>query len=97
MKQGILFLALLGLSSLLTYEKSYAIGALFARQINSTQTYESITIKTYDATVNIHDQLAVTYVDQRFYNNAAASIEATYIFPLPKGAFITQFAYWFNG
>jgi Ca-activated chloride channel family protein len=97
MKQGILFLALLGLSFLLTNEKSYAIGALFARQINSTQTYESITIKTCDATVAIHDQLAVTYVDQRFYNNAAASIEATYIFPLPKGAFITHFAYWFNG
>ena len=64
---------------------AFATGALFVRPLNSSQTYQTIWIKTYDATVAIQDQLAETHVDQRFMNETNAVVEATYVFPLPEG------------
>ncbi len=74
-----------------------ATGALFVRPLNSSQTHELMTIKTYDATVDIQDQIASTHIDQTFFNGSDARVEATYIFPLPEGAVITELIYWFNG
>src|SRR5664280_136421 len=39
----------------------------------------------------ITDQVAVTSVDQEFYNPNAARLEGTFIFPVPKGAHIDKF------
>lgn len=77
--------------------RALATGALFVRPLNSTQTYQTMWIKTYDATVAIQDQLAETHVDQRFMNETNAVVEATYVFPLPEGAVISELVYWFNG
>lgn len=74
-----------------------ATGALFVRPLNSLQTYDLMTIQTYDAVVDIQDQIASTHIDQRFFNKLDARVEATYIFPLPEGAVITELIYWFNG
>lgn len=40
---------------------------------------------------------AVTTVTQEFQNNTDRQLEATYLFPLPKGASIDEFALWMNG
>ena len=74
-----------------------ATGALFVRPLNSQQTFTTMSIRTYDADVEIQDQIAVTHVDQTFFNASNARVEATYIFPLPDGAVITELIYWFNG
>ncbi len=76
---------------------AFATGALFVRPLNSAQTYQTMWIKTYDARVAIQDQLAETHVDQTFMNETNAVVEATYVFPLPEGAVISELIYWFNG
>lgn len=76
---------------------AFATGALFVRPLNSAQTYQTMWIKTYDARVVLQDQLAETHVDQTFVNETNAVVEATYVFPLPEGAVISELIYWFNG
>jgi Ca-activated chloride channel family protein len=41
--------------------------------------------------VRIRDQVAVTSVDQEFYNPNERDLEGTYLFPVPKGAQIDKF------
>lgn len=74
-----------------------ATGALFVRPLNSQQTFTAMAIRTYDASVDIQDQIAVTHVNQTFFNTTNARVESTFIFPLPDGAVITELIYWFNG
>ena len=56
-----------------------------------------LTIKYHRVTVTIEDQVATTHVDQVFVNDAAFAVEGTYIFPLPEGATISEFAMWVEG
>lgn len=76
---------------------AHATGALFVRPLNSQQTFTTMSIRTYDARVEIQDQIAVTHVDQTFFNATDVRVESTFIFPLPDGAVITELVYWFNG
>jgi Ca-activated chloride channel family protein len=48
-------------------------------------------------TVEIKDQVAITTVDQEFYNPNGRQLEGTYLFPLPAGAHIDQFSMDVNG
>ncbi|MCX6921612.1 MAG: VIT domain-containing protein [Verrucomicrobia bacterium] len=45
----------------------------------------------------ITDQVAVTTVDQEFYNPNAARLEGTFVFPIPKGAHIDKFTMEIDG
>ena len=45
----------------------------------------------------IHDQVAVTSVDQEFYNPNSARLEGTFVFPVPKGAHINKFSMEIDG
>ena len=45
----------------------------------------------------IKDQIAVTAVDQEFYNPNARQLEGTFLFPVPKGAQINKFTLEING
>lgn len=45
----------------------------------------------------INDQVAVTAVDQEFYNPNAARLEGTFVFPVPKGAHIDKFTMEIDG
>lgn len=85
------------LAFLLSTASAFATGALFVRPLNSSQTHELMSIKTYDATVAIQDQIASTHIDQTFTNKTSARVEATFVFPLPETAVITELIYWFNG
>jgi Ca-activated chloride channel family protein len=58
---------------------------------------KSLAIRRHRVTVEIGDQVATTHVDQVFYNELPYDIEGDYIFPLPEGAAISQFAMWVDG
>src|SRR5262249_3328353 len=47
--------------------------------------------------VSIEEQVAVTRVEQTFRNHTDRQLEATYVFPVPKGASVSKFAMWVNG
>jgi Ca-activated chloride channel family protein len=48
-------------------------------------------------TVNVEDQVAQTRVEQTFRNHTDRALEATYVFPVPKGASVDRFTMWVNG
>ncbi len=56
-----------------------------------------LSIKYHRVTVTIEDQVATTHVDQVFVNDANFAVEGTYVFPLPEGATISEFAMWVEG
>lgn len=47
--------------------------------------------------VKITERGATTHVTQEFQNSTGRPLEATYLFPLPPGASIDEFALWMNG
>jgi Ca-activated chloride channel homolog len=47
--------------------------------------------------IAIDDQVAITTVDQTFRNHTDRQLEATYIFPIPKGANVNKFTMTING
>lgn len=53
-----------------------------------------LTVKYHHVKVEITSQVAKTSIDQVFINNFDRDIEGTYIFPLPEGASISEFAMW---
>lgn len=52
----------------------------------------SLAIRYHRVTVTINGQVATTEVDQVFVNELPYELEGTYIFPLPEGAAISDFA-----
>ena len=48
-------------------------------------------------TINIEDQVAVTKIEQSFRNHTGRELEATYLFPVPKGASVRKFTMTVNG
>jgi Ca-activated chloride channel family protein len=51
-----------------------------------------LSVKYHHVTVEIVDQVARTSVDQVFINHFGRDIEGTYIFPVPEGASVSDFA-----
>jgi Ca-activated chloride channel family protein len=56
-----------------------------------------LAIRFHRVKVTIDDQLAVTRVDQVFYNPNEWSVEGSYLFPLPAEAAVTSFSLWVDG
>lgn len=54
-------------------------------------------IRYHHVTVTIQDQIAVTRVDQVFYNPNDWPVEGTYIFPIPSDAAVSDFTLWIDG
>ena len=48
-------------------------------------------------TVDIVDQVAITTLEQTFRNHTDRALEATYMFPVPKGASVDKFTMWVDG
>src|SRR6266487_2646284 len=51
----------------------------------------------HTVSIAIDDQVATTHVEQTFRNHTDRRLEATYVFPVPKGASVNRFAMWVNG
>jgi Ca-activated chloride channel family protein len=47
--------------------------------------------------IKLEDQVAITHVEQVFRNHTDRQLEATYVFPVPKGASVSKFTMWVNG
>jgi Ca-activated chloride channel family protein len=58
---------------------------------------DQLVIRYHHVTVSIKDQMAVTHVDQVFYNPNDWTIEGTYIFPIPDDAAVSGFTLWVDG
>ncbi|MBP1703619.1 MAG: hypothetical protein H6Q38_2726, partial [Chloroflexi bacterium] len=56
-----------------------------------------LVIRYHQVDVIIEDQIAVTHVDQVFYNPNDWAVEGTYLFPLPADAAVTSFTLWVDG
>ena len=56
-----------------------------------------LAIRYHRVKVTIQDQLAVTHVDQVFYNPNEWQVEGTYIFPIPIEAAVSSFTLWIDG
>ncbi len=79
------------------FSQAWSVGTLYVRPLNSDQQHHQVSIKTVDADIDIQGQVAVTHVNQVFLNEMYTTVEAVWIFPLPKGAVVTELYYWFNG
>lgn len=62
-----------------------------------TTPIRQLAVRYHHVQVQIVDQVAVTHVDQTFYNPNDFSVEGTYVFPLPVGATVTSFTLWIDG
>lgn len=58
---------------------------------------EQLVIRNHRVSVTIRDQVAVTRVDQVFYNPNDWTIEGTYVFPIPASAAVSAFSLWIDG
>jgi Ca-activated chloride channel family protein len=58
---------------------------------------DQLVIRYHQVEVEIDDQIAITRVDQVFYNPNDWVVEGTYIFPLPPGAAVSGFTLWVDG
>jgi Ca-activated chloride channel homolog len=58
---------------------------------------QQLVIRYHHVSVSIKDQLAVTRVDQVFYNPNDWTIEGTYMFPIPEDAAVSGFTLWVDG
>ncbi|SET72763.1 VIT and vWA domain-containing protein [Stigmatella erecta] len=86
-------LRLLLLSTLLMPVLASAQGMLLPTLPNA----RPLAIKSQRVTVAIQDGTAVTRVEQTFQNDGPSQLEAHYIFPLPRGAALSEFYLWING
>lgn len=59
--------------------------------------FAPLEVSYHRVTVEIKDLVAVTTIDQEFYNPGDRQLEGTYLFPLPSGAVIDRFSMDVNG
>jgi len=65
--------------------------------IPTEQKLAPLAMLNHHVKVDIDDQVAVTRVEQTFRNHTDRQLEATYIFPVPKGASVRKFSMWVDG
>src|SRR2546423_1211850 len=78
---------------LAAYGRAEATGLL----IPTEKAVPPLAMLSHQVEVSIEDQVAVTRVEQVFRNHTSQQLEATYVFPVPKGAGVTGFSMWVNG
>ena len=65
--------------------------------IPEDKTVPPLAMLNHKVAIAIEDQVAVTRVEQTFRNHTDRPLEATYVFPLPKGASLDHFSMWVDG
>lgn len=65
--------------------------------IPTEKTLPPLALLSHKVEVAIEDQVGVTRVEQVFRNHTDRPLEATYIFPVPKGASVRKFSMWVDG
>ena len=72
---------------------SYAAGLLVPHNANQNA---ALQIKSHDVAVVIENGYAITEVNQVFHNPQANDLEATYRFPVPDKAAVSEFTVWID-
>ncbi|MDX9758094.1 MAG: VIT domain-containing protein [Bacteroidota bacterium] len=72
-------------------------GVLYARRPGTETPVYNLRISNIRTTVNITGQLAVTHVDEEFYNENTITLEGFYAFQLPEGANVDGLWLWVDG
>ncbi|MFZ1729306.1 MAG: VIT domain-containing protein [Bacteroidota bacterium] len=72
-------------------------GVLYARRPGTETPVYNLRISNIRTTVNITGQLAVTHVDEEFYNENNITLEGFYAFQLPEGAKVDGLWLWVDG
>src|SRR2546423_1787680 len=86
--------SLLVLSALLAWTASArATGLLIPTEKN----LPPLAMLNHQVEIAIEDQVAITKIEQTFRNHTDRQLEATYIFPVPKGASVRKFSMWVSG
>jgi Ca-activated chloride channel homolog len=83
------------LAVLLVAVQSSAQGA--GLLIPTDRTLPPLAMVNHTVNVSIEDQVSITTVEQTFRNHTARNLEATYLFPIPRGASVDKFTMWVNG
>src|SRR5262245_23763536 len=65
--------------------------------IPAEKTLPPLAMLTHKVDIAIEDQVAVTRIEQTFRNHTDRQLEATYLFPVPKGASVRKFSMWVDG
>ncbi len=65
--------------------------------IPAEKTLPPLAMLNHKVAIAIDDQVAVTTVEQTFRNHTPRQLEATYVFPVPKGASVNKFTMWVGG
>src|SRR5213595_3106517 len=65
--------------------------------IPEEKTLPPLAMLNHKVSIKIDEQVAITRVEQTFRNHTARQLEATYIFPVPKGASVNKFTMWVDG
>jgi Ca-activated chloride channel family protein len=80
--------------ALLASGSAQAAGGLL---IPDDQKLPPLAMVNHKVVVSIDEQVAVTTVEQTFRNHTDRNLEATYLFPIPKGASVDRFTMWVDG
>ncbi|HYF48221.1 MAG TPA: VIT domain-containing protein [Planctomycetota bacterium] len=56
-----------------------------------------LALKSHIVNVDIRGRVAKVVSESVYHNSSARELEATYVFPLPKGATVEKFIMWMNG
>ena len=65
--------------------------------IPEEKTVPPLAMLNHKVTITVEDQVTVTKVEQTFRNHTDRNLEATYVFPVPKGASVNKFTMSVNG
>src|SRR5687767_11869395 len=65
--------------------------------IPTEQKLPPLAMLNHKVDIAIEDQVAITKIEQTFRNHTDRQLEATYIFPVPKGASVRKFSMWVDG
>lgn len=89
--------------------RSFALAVLVVVGVASSQAHAAgllipedvklppLAMVNHRVTVDIVDQVAITTLEQTFRNHTDRALEATYMFPVPKGATVDKFTMWVDG
>ncbi|MDX9753852.1 MAG: VIT and VWA domain-containing protein [bacterium] len=95
-KKLYLYLALCLLTFLLGIP-TFAQSLIIENPPESSRWGASLPIQQWIIDTNITDQTAITRVEQVFHNPHSRAMEATYLFPVPKGAHLSKFTLEIDG
>lgn len=61
------------------------------------KTLPPLALVNHKVNVTIEDQASITTVEQAFRNHTNRNLEATFLFPIPRGASVDRFTMWVDG